>query len=48
MLIDSLKKYDIMFDEGAVIDGDNGEYGPYRQRTRKDIYHVYAKQLGLK
>ena len=48
VLIDSLKKYDIMFDEGAVIDGDNGEYGPYRQRTRKDIYHVYAKQLVLK
>lgn len=45
VLIDALKKYDIMFDEGAVIDGDLGDYGPYRQRQRENIYHVYAKDL---
>ena len=45
VLIDALKKYDIMFDEGAVIDGDLGDYGPYRQRQRENIYHVYAKEL---
>ncbi len=49
-LINTLKKYNICFDEGAVI-GDNGEivdkgdYGPYKQSERVEIYHVYAKWL---
>ena len=45
VLINTLKHYGINFDEGATIDGDNGEYGPYRQRQRAAIYHVYAKKL---
>ncbi len=45
VLIESLKHYGIHFDEGATIDGDNGSYGPYRQRQRAGIYHVYAKKL---
>ena len=45
MLIDSLKHYNILFDEGATHTGDNGAYGPYRQRQRAAIYHVYAKKL---
>lgn len=47
ILIESLKHYGIHFDEGATKDGDNGVYGPYRQRQRADIYHVFAKQLVL-
>ena len=34
VLINSLKHYSINFDEGATIEGDNGAYGPYRQRQR--------------
>ena len=45
VLIDTLKHYGICFDEGAVHTGDMGNYGPYRQRQRAAIYHVYAKQL---
>ena len=45
VLIETLKHYGIHFDEGATIDGDNGDYGPYRQRQRAAIYHVYAKKL---
>jgi len=45
VLINSLKHYSINFDEGATIDGDNGNYGPYRQRQRASIYHVFAKKL---
>ena len=45
VLIETLKHYGISFDEGATIDGDNGLYGPYRQRQRAAIYHVYAKKL---
>ena len=45
VLIDTLKHYGINFDEGATNDGDSGIYGPYRQRQRAGIYHVYAKKL---
>lgn len=47
VLINTLKHYGIHFDEGASLDGDVGIYGPYHQRQRADIYHVYAKQLVL-
>ena len=47
VLINSLKHYNSLFDEGATVDGDAGAYGPYRQRQRAEIYHVYAKQLVL-
>ncbi|MGM9626661.1 MAG: glutamate--tRNA ligase [Faecousia sp.] len=45
VLIETLKYYGISFDEGATMDGDNGDYGPYRQRQRAAIYHVFAKKL---
>ena len=43
--IDLLKKFNINFDEGATADGDMGNYGPYRQRQRVEIYKTYAKYL---
>ena len=45
VLIETLKHYGISFDEGATMEGDNGIYGPYRQRQRAEIYHVFAKKL---
>ena len=45
VLINTLKHYGIHFDEGATMDEDIGLYGPYRQRQRAEIYHVYAKKL---
>ena len=45
VLINTLEHYSIAFDEGATIGGDKGIYGPYRQRQRAAIYHVYAKKL---
>jgi len=49
-LITTLEKYNICFDEGASLgDGgeivDRGDYGPYKQSARVEIYHVYAKWL---
>ena len=38
----SLKYFGIEFDEGADLSGD---YGPYYQRRRAEIYHAYAKEL---
>ncbi len=45
VLIDTLGHYGIQFDEGATKDGDQGAYGPYRQRQRVALYHAYAKEL---
>ena len=45
-LISTLKNYSIIFDEGPNADGtESGNYGPYHQTQRKNIYHVYAKDL---
>ena len=45
ILIDSLKHYNINFDEGFTKAGDSGLYGPYKQSKRAAIYHVFAKKL---
>lgn len=45
IILSALEHFGICFDEGAVMEGDKGNYGPYRQRQRKDIYHVFAKHL---
>ena len=44
-LIKTLAHYGVIFDEGAVAEGDKGDYGPYRQSHRAAIYHVFAKKL---
>lgn len=49
-LIRTLERFNIKFDEGAVIGADGGitdvgAYGPYKQSERREIYHVYAKHL---
>jgi len=45
ILINSLERFGITFDEGAIKDGEIGDYGPYYQSQRKDIYQCYAKSL---
>lgn len=44
-VINAMNYFGVNFDEGAVSGGDNGCYGPYRQRQRGKIYHVFAKHL---
>lgn len=44
-IIDAMAYFGVKFDEGAVVEGDHGSYGPYRQRQRKDIYQTFAKWL---
>ena len=44
-IISSLKFFDINFDEGALLDGDMGEYGPYYQSKRGEIYQCFVKKL---
>ena len=45
LLLSSMDYFGIRFDEGATIDGDSGNYGPYRQRQRKEVYQTFAKEL---
>jgi glutamyl-tRNA synthetase len=45
-IINSLKSFDVVFDEGMT--GENSEkgiYGPYKQSERKEIYQAFAKML---
>lgn len=44
-IITSLKHYNIIFDEGATMTEDVGDYGPYYQSRRADIYQAFAKKL---
>lgn len=45
-MLDDLKKFDIIPDEGAISETEEkGEYGPYTQSKRKDIYQTYVKHL---
>lgn len=46
-IIKYFSKFGLEFDEGATADGDNGAYGPYRQRQRAKFYHIVAKKLVL-
>ena len=45
-IVDDLKAFDIVPDEGVVGEGKEvGKYGPYVQSARKEIYECYAKSL---
>ena len=45
-IVNSLKDFDMMPDEGMISDTEEiGNYGPYKQSLRKDIYQAYAKYM---
>ena len=45
-IINALKEFDLEPDEGMINELESkGEYGPYRQSLRKDIYQAYAKYM---
>lgn len=44
-IISALDKFGIDFDEGVTKDGQIGNYGPYIQSEREDIYKAFAKKL---
>lgn len=45
-IIDSLKNFDINYDEGMLSETEEkGLYGPYKQSERGEIYRAYAKYL---
>lgn len=45
-IIDGFKDFGIEFTEGVTgFDSESGNYGPYTQSKRAEIYHIVAKQL---
>ncbi len=44
-IITSLEFFGLKFDEGAGIEGETGDYGPYFQSNRAEIYQCCAKYL---
>ena len=45
-ILNDLANFDIVPDEGMISETEEkGAYGPYIQSKRKNIYHVYAKDL---
>ena len=45
-ILEAVAPFDMKFDEGAISDTEEvGEYGPYFQTKRGDIYKAYAKKL---
>ena len=45
-IINSLKNFDFEYDEGMISEEEGkGNYGPYKQSQRLEIYHAYAKSL---
>ena len=45
-IVNSLKDFDMSPDEGMINDTEEiGNYGPYKQSMRKEIYEAYAKYL---
>jgi len=45
-IVNSLRNFDMSPDEGMISDTEEiGEYGPFKQSLRKDIYQAYAKYM---
>lgn len=44
-IIDAFSAFGLPFDEGATLDGERGDYGPYRQSQRAEIYQTFVKSL---
>ena len=48
LLIEQLKEFGIISSEGYTPNGDVGDYGPYQQSKRKDVYRAVIKELVIR
>lgn len=44
-IINAFSAFDLPFDEGATLTGEKGDYGPYYQSHRAEIYQTFVKSL---
>lgn len=47
-ILDVFSKFGLEFDEGASLEGDKGNYGPYHQSLRGEIYQTFVKDMVAK
>ncbi|HSW74662.1 MAG TPA: glutamate--tRNA ligase [Candidatus Saccharimonadales bacterium] len=45
LIMELLEDFDLMYDEGPVVGGDKGEYGPYTQSQRGNLYYAYVRRM---
>ncbi|MCL1911689.1 MAG: glutamate--tRNA ligase [Leptospirales bacterium] len=45
IIINSLRFFGVDFDEGESLEGGIGQYGPYQQSERAEIYQCFAKEM---
>ena len=45
LIMSSLLRFNLEYDEGPTPTGELGIYGPYTQSHRKEIYHAYVRRL---
>jgi glutamyl-tRNA synthetase len=43
LIMELLETFDLTYDEGPIVGGDRGEYGPYTQSQRGDLYKTYIR-----
>ncbi|MBQ4153967.1 MAG: glutamate--tRNA ligase [Clostridia bacterium] len=44
-IVNGLEHFGVHIDEGFTVEGQKGEYGPYQQSHRAEIYQCYVKKL---
>lgn len=47
-ILSVFSRFGLHFDEGASLEGDKGNYGPYHQSRRGEIYQTYVKDMVAK
>ncbi|MEG0230310.1 MAG: glutamate--tRNA ligase family protein, partial [Oscillospiraceae bacterium] len=45
LIVKTFDEYGLKIDEGVTINGESGQYGPYYQSKRAEIYQTFAKAL---
>jgi len=45
LIMELLEDFGLMYDEGPVVGGDKGDYGPYTQSQRGALYHAYVRRM---
>jgi glutamyl-tRNA synthetase len=45
LIMELLESFGLMYDEGPIVGGDKGSYGPYTQSQRRDLYNAYVRRM---
>lgn len=45
LIMEVLETFHLMYDEGPIIGGDKGDYGPYTQSQRGDLYNAFVRRM---